>query len=657
MRKLWMIGGAVAFLAMPAWADDDPSLRIKNKVDEEFRVREDVGVSKARTMGQSDIDKDLNSSVLQNVRVHATLRASYDAAYDMNARHFGNSAGGSVSFQNNGPGFLPGGGTVAWGQGLNQGSLTALTNGLFPPAGAAGAIPAPAGPNPFHANQLGFNLATNPNSGLMIVDGWASQDHGIALATPVRPCNIDNRGCIKGYMDFNTRELAAPEFNERLDFLRELYVDGEIPSGSNTLAVRVGRQQLVWGRTDLFHVLDVVNPVDYSRNNIYDENSDIRIPMGMIRADYRMGARGAFDDLNAQLVWVFEPWRPNNLGQAGSTNNPLGAAQLFRGLKNCWDNGCTVANFAGGALATDFGPHQIGIRQANTPDYKLGNTTFGGKVEGELGGVGFSLNALHYVSPMPSLHGAQPSNNSFGPFAGGPNNTSYPTMIAFDIDFPQVNLIGGSLDFNIEPVDTAIRMEAVMTHGEEFADTAQRNLYKESGVVRYVIGADRPTFIRFLNPNRAFLISGQMFGQHINDHELKRLATGTVGMPDFQDNWIATLLIKGWYEGDTLSPQVIFARDFGARANVIEPSVEWTPTARWRFRLGANVKFGDYRTSFDDDHGYNPYLSSPNALPGLGGFAGQGAAWGFEPLGRFKDGILGMAHSESELFGNVTLRF
>jgi hypothetical protein len=24
----------------------------------------------------------------------------------------------------------------------------------------------------------------------------------------------------------------------------------------------------VWGRTDLFRVLDVLNPVDYSRNNI-----------------------------------------------------------------------------------------------------------------------------------------------------------------------------------------------------------------------------------------------------------------------------------------------------------------------------------------------------------------------------------------------------
>ena len=49
---------------------------------------------------------------------------------------------------------------------------------------------------------------------------------------------------------------------------------------------RVGRQQVVWGRTDLFRVLDVINPVDYSRHNIYDELEDIRIPMWMATSEY-----------------------------------------------------------------------------------------------------------------------------------------------------------------------------------------------------------------------------------------------------------------------------------------------------------------------------------------------------------------------------------
>lgn len=634
-----LIAAASMVASTVAWAEDyGNGWEVKNSVDEEVRYREAVGLSKDRTQGQSEADKTFSPSwgLVSSLRFHTTLRASYDSVYDLNSHHFGDSAGGAVTFQDRS------GADVAWGQGLGH----AVANGGSQTSnqGLTGAYP---------GNALGFSLANNPNQGLAIVDGWRGQDQGIALATPVRPCNVDHRGCMPGYMNKNSSELAAPEFNERLDFLREVYVDADVPVGDNTLAIRFGRQQLVWGKTDLFHVLDVVNPVDYSRNNIYDENQDIRIPMGMLRADYRMGAKGPFDDLNVQGLWVWEKWRPNDLGQAGSANQPLGAAGLFRALKNCWDNGCTVANFANGNTATDFGPGQIGIRNVNLPDWSLANTTVGGKVEGEYKGVGFSLNALTFRSQMPALHGARVSTNSFNSGVG-----TYPYMIAFDMEFPRIMMYGGSLDFNIDPIDTDVRMEVAYTQGEHFADTATWDLWKKSDVVRYVLGLDRNTFIPFLNERRAFLISAQTFGQHINAYDLHNTRQGTVGIPDFQDNWISTLLIKGWYMSDTLSPQMIFARDWGARANVLEPSVDWQPSNRWRFRLGTNVKFGDYKQSFDDNHSQNPYLTGA----GNGGtyatsVTNLGGSWGYEPLGRFQTGIIGMAHMETEIFANATLRF
>jgi hypothetical protein len=622
--------------------DGTDGWQMKNKVDEETRVREGVGLSKARTLGQSEMDKTVNPNWggIETLRFHTTLRASYDAVYELNSGRFGEGAGNAITLQNNN------GTPTAWGQGIghadaNGGALPGITAVR---GGALGvALP---------GAQLGFSLANNPNQGLALVDSFQGQDTGIALATPVRPCNIDKRGCMPGYMDKSSFELMAPEFNNRLDFLREAYVDAELPVGSSTLALRFGRQQLVWGRTDLFRVLDVVNPMDYSRNNIYDENSDIRIPMGMLRADYRMGARGPFDDLNIQGVWDWEKWRPNDLGQAGSPNNPLGAAQLFRALKNCWDNGCTVANFANGNAGTDFGPRQIGIRNVNLPDWNLSNTTVGGKVEGELKGVGFSLNALTYRSQMPSLHGARVSTNSFTGATG-----AYPYMIAFDMEFPRINLYGGSLDFNIEPIDTAFRMEVAYTQGEHFADTAVSDLWKASDVVRYVVGADRNTFIPFLNEHRAFLLSTQTFGQHLNAYDLHNTANGTVGIPDFQDNWTTTFLMKGWYNADTLSPQVVYARDWMARSNVIEPSIEWQPSNLWRFRLGSNIKFGSFHHAFDNDSSQNPYLGGANNGNYISAVTNMGGAWGAEPLGRFKTGILGMAHNENELFANATVRF
>ncbi len=641
--KVTLAAAAVAItLVGPGLAlaeDYGDGWEIKNSVDEEIRYREAVGLSKDRTEGKSIVDKNLNvhSSMFDSLRFHTTLRASYDAVYDLNAHHFGDEAGGAVSFQDRS------GSDVQWGQGLGH----AVVNGGSQTSnvGLQGA---------YANNAFGFTLANNPNQGLELVDGWRGQDQGLAFATPVRPCNIDHRGCMPGYMNKNTSELAAPDFNERLDFLREMYVDADLPVAGNTLAIRFGRQQLVWGRTDLFRVLDVINPVDYSRNNIYDQLEDMRLPMGMLRADYRMGAKGPFDDLNFQGVWVWEQWRPDDLGQAGSPNQPLGAASLFRAMKTCWDYGCTVANFANGNTATDFGPHQIGIRNVNLPGWTLSNTTVGGKVEGEVKGVGFSLNALTFRSQMPALHGARPSVNSFTGVYG-----TYAYAPVFDIEFPRIMMYGGSIDYSIDPIDTAIRMEVAYTQGEHFADTATWDLWKKSDVVRYVIGADRNTFIPFLNEHRAFLISTQLFGQHINAYDLRNTSQGMVGIPDFQDNWISTLLVKGWYDSDTLSPQVVFARDWGARANVIEPSVEWLPSNMWRLRLGANLKFGDYRQSFDNNTSQNAYLNGQGNPTSTYATAASnlGGAWGWQPLGMFQSGILGMAHAESEIFANATLRF
>jgi hypothetical protein len=598
-----------AAIITPAYADDD-DWRVRNKVDEEVRFRKAVGLSKARTLGQMDVDKKMRADDwFTGLKMHGTLRASYDAVYDLNPSEYGNSAGTSVVWQSNA------GQVVGEGGGINL---------------------------PFSSSR-----GAQQNVGLIKLSSLrGGADRGADIAVPVRPCNVDSRGCIENYMDFTKNELAAPEFNERLDFIRELYVDGEAPLLGNTLAVRLGRQQLVWGRTDLFRVLDVVNPVDYSRNNIYDELSDTRIPMGMLRADYRMGAKGPFDDLNLQGVWVWEKFRPNNLGQGGSPNNPGLAAATFRGFKNCWDNGCTVNNFNGGP-AVNFNPHQIGIRQANMPDWSLKNTTWGGKVEGEISGLGFSLNALRTFSQNPSLRGGIQTQD---PFSGV--NGVYPYSLAFDIEFPQINIYGGSLDFTVDPIDTAFRFEAAYSQGEEFTNTARERLFSENDVLRYVIGADKNVMIPALNRTRAFLFSGQLFGQHIFDHELHHLPTGLVGMPDWQDNWIATLLIKGWYEGDTISPQLVMARDIRAQANVIEPSIEWTPSALWRFRLGANIKFGDFRQTFDDNTSACPYPV------GCGGVhASTGGASGMLPLGTTRSGIIGAAHEESEIFANVTMRF
>ncbi|CAM5477565.1 hypothetical protein SSTU70S_00525 [Stutzerimonas stutzeri] len=141
-------------------------------------------------------------------------------------------------------------------------------------------------------------------------------------------------------------------------------------------------------------------------------------------------------------------------------------------MNNLWENGGTVANFAGGNIATDFGPGQIGIRKAHMPSWSLSNTQFGVKLEGVYGDFGFSLNALTYRSQLPSLRGGIPALN---PFTG--ETAVWPALITLDIHFPRVNLIGGSIDYYSQAIDTVFRFEVAHTEGEEFPTPCSRDCF------------------------------------------------------------------------------------------------------------------------------------------------------------------------------------
>lgn len=635
---------------------------------------ERVGLSKFRNTLQLEADREFGNGWA----VKAILRGTYDGVYELNSDQYGEDAGGAISLQS----------TISREAGIIVDT---------PHGGAAGAPvvtrDVAAGAPLFLTTNAFLNsdelLARNPNEGLRVLgDRWHRADGGAAFAVPVRPCNIDKRGCrdFGGYGDLSLDDLQLPEFAHRLDFIRELYARRTFSLGNgDQLFVKVGRQQVVWGRTDLFRVLDVLNPIDYSRNNIYDELQDIRIPMWMLQTEWRMGGTKRMQDANLQLVWNFDKFRPNNLGQCGSPNVILDASCFFRGMANLWDNGGTVANFAhlpaaaaaviglpaDHWLATNFGPSQIGIRNVYLPGWSLSNTQIGLKFEGvTANGLAFSLNALSYRSQLPSLHAF--NTGTVNPFTGAEGNSiplpqpdgsvAVPPvshLIAFDVHFPRVYLIGGSMDFQLEKAKAAVRIEAALSSGEEFANSLRPNLYSSNDVFRSVIGVDRPTFIPFISRTRTVLISGQVFYQHIFDHERRQSVYGKAGMNDWEDSAIATLLLRASFMGDRLNPQLITAHDFQAKATAVQPSIEWLITDNLRFNIGANFKLrqGDMDDWAGDD------CRSCNPFPPFTTYVDEGQAFtpgsvglsGLEPAGRFRAGPIGAAWKEDEAF--LTLRY
>jgi hypothetical protein len=622
--------------------------RVDTFYENDTRHRKDTGLSKFRNTIQVEADKDFGGNgTFSSIKLRTKFRGTYDGVYTLNDDKYGKNAGGAITLDSGVA--LPTSAGVTTNVPHGEGIQLSNTGGAFGGPGTGTAV-----------------LARNPNSGMIVLGEYLHKpEGGVAFGVPQAPCDYDSRGCIKDYMDANSHELASPEFNDRLDFIREAFVVAKMPmADGRSWNFQLGKQQVVWGRTDLFRVLDVINPVDYSRNNIYDELQDIRIPMWIFTAEYRMGATETFDDTNIQFVWNFDKFRPNNLGQGGTPNQILGAGDFFRGMKNLWDNGGTVANFAGAGpgapgAATTFGPNQIGIRKAHMPDWSLSNTQVGIKWEGVYKGTGFSLNALTFRSQLPSLRGGIPAVNGFvttgSPLAAGTG--PWPYLIAFDIHFPRVNLVGGSMDMQLEEIKSSLRLETAVTDGEEFTNTAKPKLYSESKVWRYVIGLDRPTFIPFLNESRAFLLSGQLFGQHLLDHEEHRGPWGKYGMPDHKHNHIATFLMKGWYQNDRVSPQIIMAHDFEASSSVAAPSLEWLYSDNLKITVGANYKFGDGAQKYNDCRDCNPW--APFTSSGVPPHPANGplGLTGYEPLGRFRAGPIGMANKEDEVFVTVRYKF
>ena len=306
---IWLaFAGPVVAADLPGLGEDAAPWQVDVTYENHTAHREQAGLAKFRNTLQAEFDKRL----ADGWTVHGILRGSWDGVYRLNSSEYGKDAGSKsaadLQFQNTVNGAYS---YVPFSGGLGQTAVDGVLAALGVPA-------PPAGFRSAFVNTYGAN---NPASGLrMLGDRWHAIEGGVSFGVPVRPCDTDSRGCrdFGGYGKQKHSELEAPEFNDRLDFIREIYAKKTFKlANGDDLFLKVGKQQVVWGRTDLFRVLDVINPVDYSRNNIYDELSDIRIPMWIVQGEYRMGASESMQDRKLQVVWNFDKFRANNLGQCG----------------------------------------------------------------------------------------------------------------------------------------------------------------------------------------------------------------------------------------------------------------------------------------------------------------------------------------------------
>ncbi|UCE86885.1 MAG: hypothetical protein JSU66_03900, partial [Deltaproteobacteria bacterium] len=103
--------------------------------------------------------------------------------------------------------------------------------------------------------------------------------------------------------------------------LKELYFDIEMFDAR--LWVRLGKQSIVWGKTELFRTTDQFNPQDLALASL-PSLEESRISLWAARFVYSLYAVGPLDDVRLEFAFNYDDFEPSDLGRCGEpyTVNP-----------------------------------------------------------------------------------------------------------------------------------------------------------------------------------------------------------------------------------------------------------------------------------------------------------------------------------------------
>jgi hypothetical protein len=134
-------------------------------------------------------------------------------------------------------------------------------------------------------------------------------------------------------LDFNYSQLER-SFNrgqsqDQTGELKEAYLD--IEWLDSRLWTRIGKQNIVWGKTELFRTTDQFNPQDLALASL-PSLEESRIALWAFRAVYSFYNVGPLEDLRVEFAANFDEFQPADLGAAGEPFTPDVVGGLTTGI-------------------------------------------------------------------------------------------------------------------------------------------------------------------------------------------------------------------------------------------------------------------------------------------------------------------------------------
>lgn len=207
------------------------------------------------------------------------------------------------------------------------------------------------------------------------------------------------------------------------------------------------------------------------------------------------------------------------------------------------------------------------------------------------------------------------------------------------IVYDQVHTTGLSADYFEEWSGIVFRLESSFSADELVNNTRKANWVDKSDVVRYSLGLDRPTFIRWLNKNRTFFLSLQLFDTWYLDHE------GSEFDGYFVDdhNLIATFYWETFYMRDQIKPSGFVVFEEASDTWVFGANVQWFIDNHWSVKAGVHI--------IEDDDKVGRHDVGPFSSFTLDGNYAQQAVFGYG-----REGI-GALSQNDEAFLQVQFQF
>ena len=358
--------------------------------------------------------------------------------------------------------------------------------------------------------------------------------------------------------------------------LREFYAAfdlKELGKWGERVNFRVGKQQIIWGETDFFQAMDLLQGFDFTwRSFLEGENEDLRKPLIFVNAVIQI------PELNGNLQLVLRPGvdREEDIGTTYDLFGGRWANQPNKGV-----------NFL------PLVPYNYEHRSGDIED-----PTWGIRWSGAIANIGYSLAYLRVFGPDPAV------NSAFVPYK------SIPKGSLGEFIYPKKDLFGFTANYAVAPpIDAVFSTEIAYTKdnffnvGTDFLGGALPGFggIKKKDTLRLMLRMDKnlyflkPLTATPFNEERSPWFSVQIFDTCILNYKKSDdiVDLAGYGARKRKHSAIITAILNQSYMSDRLKPGIAGGYDLSYGGWFIIPSLTYIVGDHWRFNAELDLFFPD----------------------------------------------------------------